>query len=378
MQLQNRLLKWSLGGARFSFIHLACWAARDMGCIGAAMAMFLLAPVPMLRTAKADTIVPFCETIDSLPEGIREFASMLCAVREGVFADGRDPTLAFKFVEAVETPGTHEGTDFYGQTVSFEAVQVITLPLHASHPDTFTTADAGSFCIGWLEGPAGRIAVSAICLRKESLTGDPIISAFLVTELITDADVLASAQSERISAGLIPEIADSSEIDGATGGQSIPEDERGSTLTTKATDELVLVTSTFHSDLIGVVIPPTGGPLPIQTYNYTDCARSARLHFNINDSKNRSNLTNCAVGALDTLQMGLILCGLAGGFGALFGPLGAIGAFGFCMLTVEAAAADQAAGCHSTFKNAQNANAAHFAQDLADCALRFPQTQPVP
>jgi len=81
-------------------MYLAQWVAHDTGCIGAAIGIITLAPVPMLRTANADSIIPYCETINSLPEGVRAFASMLCAVQQGIFADGSDLSLAFRFIEA--------------------------------------------------------------------------------------------------------------------------------------------------------------------------------------------------------------------------------------------------------------------------------------
>ncbi len=369
-------LKVSPKRGRFSFMYLAQWVAHDTGCIGAAIGIITLAPVPMLQTANADSIIPYCETINSLPEGVRAFASMLCAVQQGIFADGSDPSLAFRFIEAVDSPGTYEGTDGYSRVVSFEAVQVLTLPLYESHPEDFTSSDAGYFCIGWIKGPAGSVPVAAICIRKESITGDPITSAFLVTELMTDFDVLACAQSERIAAGLIPEVADNDGTADTTHGQSIPEDEgNGSTLATKATDELVLVTSTSHSDLIGATLGQSAS-LP---WSHRDCVRIALLHFNIDDFANRRTLTDCITNVLDNLSLSFIGCSASGVIGAFFGPLGALGGYGTCMLLAEGICAVQTASCHSTFKNAQNANAAHLAQDLAACAQQFPQTtQPLP
>ncbi len=147
-----------------SLAHIAKLAAKNLYCVGSAIAIVALSPLTLLRTVKADVQSSFCESIASMPEKVREFSSMLCAVREGVFADGREPTLGFKFVEPVESPGMYESIDFYGQSFSFEAVQVFVIPLHKTHPEKFTTSDFGSFCIGWLEGPAGRVPVSAICL----------------------------------------------------------------------------------------------------------------------------------------------------------------------------------------------------------------------
>lgn len=95
-------LKVSPKRGRFSFMYLAQWVAHDTGCIGAAIGIITLAPVPMLQTANADSIIPYCETINSLPEGVRAFASMLCAVQQGIFADGSDPSLAFRFIETVD------------------------------------------------------------------------------------------------------------------------------------------------------------------------------------------------------------------------------------------------------------------------------------
>ena len=200
---------------------------------------------------------------------------------------------------------------------------------------------------------------------------------FLVTELLPDAYMLTSTKTEIILESLVTDVTDIQEFDGVTDGQTISQDEGGSSLNTKNIEELLLVTLNTPFNILALNQAEIPMPTPILPYGYKDCVRKSRQHFNVEEIKNNDKVTDCIIGALDSFESQVIFCAGAGLLGCLAGPAEAVAAYMLCVLAIEQNLAQTLSGCRKDFDSQQNANQQHLALDLADCARMYPSTQPV-
>lgn len=340
-------------------------AARNMYCISAVIGVILFAPLPMLTIAHAEILPSLCEAISTLPEIVHAFAATQCDVSQRIFFEGLNPSAGFKFMEPVSRPGTYNGTDAYGRCVSFEAVQTVTLPLFELHSDQFTSADEGYMCIGWLQGPAGRVSISAICLKKESLTGDPVASFFIVVEVLSNIEVLACAQSERILAGVPVDIAPLGHTFLLTEGTFIPESQGESVLATQATGALLLVSSNF----INEHPVSLGNPVPIDTRN---CVKDATHRFEIADRAARRTAGVCMGGVMSFYALAMGACAAGGIFLWILVPSAMAG----CVAIALASVAIGSGVCCGQMIVQQAQNNENLALELAICARDNPIPEP--
>jgi len=239
---------------------------------------------------QANVAPPFCEAIPTLPENVRALASMQCEVANRTFGDNLDPSAAFKFMSPVTGAGLFLGTDGHGRSVSFESIQSVVIPLRELHPDQFTEQDKGYACFGWLQGSAGRVPVSAACLKKESITGDPMASFLMVTGILSVADMLVIVQSARIL--------DGARVISVETGESVPVSQvaSGQELSGLSSEPGTLYAATA----------PVGGIVPLP-----DCVTIAYQRYAAVDKAASERLGICMVKATIVFSVCMELCALA-------------------------------------------------------------------
>ncbi len=157
--------------------------------------------IPLKRTHAAEP-VPICRDLASLPTGDQPFAQLQCSIHSTIFNDNLAPSILYRFNKLIADRGDFTGLDAYGRAVSFTAVSVTSLPLAKLLPDQFVEGDDGSICFGYLIGPAGKARVSAISIKKQSITLTPGASAVVILESLSVAELDAIEQTERIKAGV--------------------------------------------------------------------------------------------------------------------------------------------------------------------------------
>lgn len=321
-------------------------ATRNALFLGVMLGAVISSTIPtrMASAAVSTAEPPICENLEAIPDAMRDFASLQCGIESAVFSDQLAPTIGYRMAIPATKPGKYSVTDAYGRQLSLEVVDVGTLPLRKVHPQQFTEDDEGYFYIGWLKGPMGKVGVSAVCLKAQSVTGDSDAGLLIVCQTLPSAEIDRASQVQRIMAG-------ARVVDVAT-GHSLP-------LSEAPANELLSASTTDLSTLFGATTGPGGGGPSV------DCVELAYKRFAIAQEAAARQANACIEIQVAVFAACVAACLIGSAFGLIVG----LAAFAICAGVCASYLAVQSAGCVRAYSIQQWQNLENLKLDLAACGV---------
>ncbi len=184
--------------------RLTNWLARSAFGIGCAIGIVLgptMLPALESRALGATRLdPPQCTTSPSLPQSVRDWIALQCAVHAAIFADNTEPTAIYKFTSAIAAPGTYTGLDMHNRPVTIAVVQAIQVDIKNNDPALHAMGVEMYAVYGQFGATAGQVPVYGTLLLPTGITEDTGY-LFSVNGILTSEELDTHAMCSRILAG---------------------------------------------------------------------------------------------------------------------------------------------------------------------------------